>query len=100
MQEFKKLFGLFLFMTLMLVKVSSLHVYSHGDCDEDEIENCTVCDLAIEAQGSSFVQLVQPEVTFQPFFNFHKPHFDLVIIDKTSDLSFDLFSRPPPTLFS
>ncbi|WP_139063645.1 hypothetical protein [Flagellimonas eckloniae] len=82
----------------MLVKVSALHVYSHTDCDEDKIESCAVCDLALETQDTGFLDVTQPVVSTQSCFTYSESCFDIVNTDFTSSLSFNLFSRPPPSL--
>ncbi|WP_136465273.1 hypothetical protein [Flagellimonas onchidii] len=96
MPECKKVIGFLLFTTLILVKVSAFHVYVHHDSETDEIENCTVCDLVMENQGSE-LQFSTPVVEMDT------PEVIQVIKEivsgqqlKTIRFNFSLFSRPPP----
>ena len=38
----------------MLVKVTSFHVYSHQDNKVDTIENCSICELAVQNQNAEY----------------------------------------------
>ncbi|WP_289039399.1 hypothetical protein [uncultured Zobellia sp.] len=55
-----KYFSVFVLFSLILVKVTSFHVYVHQDDPADTIENCSICDVAIQNQNSEF--------TFTPTF--------------------------------
>ncbi|APA65796.1 hypothetical protein YQ22_16665 [Maribacter sp. 1_2014MBL_MicDiv] len=38
----------------MLIKVTSFHVYSHQDNKVDTIENCSICELAVQNQNAEY----------------------------------------------
>ncbi|MDC6364577.1 MULTISPECIES: hypothetical protein [Flavobacteriaceae] len=92
----RKIIGLLFFTSLMLIKVSGFHAYAHHDEDSDAIENCDICDLALENQT----------------LDFHVPHNSYEIADtefsikylktpkdeqlKEQSFHYYLFSRPPP----
>lgn len=89
----------FVFLTLMFFKVSSFHVYTHEDNGSDEIENCELCELAVENSKS--------ETLFTPFQVVELPMviragekqfalYSQIII--SSLIRFQLLSRPPPYL--
>ncbi len=83
----------------MFFKVSAVHAYSHEDSDHDSIENCLICESAIENQNSEFL--------FQDFMSFEYPiNYPLSLdsfetsfsrIIKNAE-SYSLFGRPPPAL--
>ena len=83
----------------MFFKVSALHVYSHQDSTKNQIENCKICDSAIENQNAKHLStalawLEKPFIhkfNVIPFFS-HKQKFT------TPKLHFRLFGRPPPAL--
>lgn len=95
----KTYLSIFFFAALMLVKVSTLHIYTHQDSDEDTIENCLLCDFALENQQTDFffgseTVLVHtfvdiPDVVESDFIN--------LFLD-TSLSDYTLFSRPPPSI--
>ncbi|SNY99819.1 hypothetical protein [Flagellimonas pacifica] len=96
MPEFKKFFGFFLFAALMLVKISALHVYTHDDTDVDAVENCTICDIALENQNSDF-QLDNDTLKISA----QEISQEAIGISADQQLkpirfNFLLFSRPPP----
>ncbi|MEX0312761.1 MAG: hypothetical protein AB3N18_01185 [Allomuricauda sp.] len=97
MPELKKVIGFVLFASLMLVKVSALHVYTHQDSEKDSVEHCDICDIAIENQTSD-VQ-INPIITIEHSPEIvettWEPHFDQQLT--TIRFNFSLFSRPPPT---
>jgi len=83
----------------MLFKVSAFHVYVHEDGATDEIENCTICDLAIENQTAEH-QVSQTQ-TFNP------PQKEIIVWQPTfveenivpyTFLHSRFFGRPPPSL--
>lgn len=99
MKEFRKLFGLFLFISLMLVKVSALHVYTHNECDSEQIEECEICDVVFENQNNehNFDNGFDLEVTENLFLVQESisinPHTFI-----SSPIEFRFFGRPPPSL--
>ena len=88
----------FLFFTLMFFKVSSFHVYTHHDSDSNDIENCELCELAIENQNTDFLldaSFTAVEHNFE-ILKFNQPvTYDLVVT--SSFLRFNFFGRPPPS---
>jgi len=96
MPEYKKVIGFVLFVSLMFIKVSAFHVYVHGDAKTDSIENCTICNLAVENQGLEMQFTVgvptvgPPQILVSPLKIGVNQQF------KTVRFNFSLFSRPPP----
>ena len=83
----------------MLFKVSSFHVYTHQDTVSDEIENCAICELAVENQNTEYI-LTPPQVTTAPFTNLDTKErtTTYTVATASSVLHFSLFGRPPPTV--
>ncbi len=81
----------------MVLKVSSFHVYTHQDDAQDTIENCAVCDVAIENQDLDFL-FPSPQATVNSTFDYatyEQPVIkDLVVPSFLLRNSF--FGRPPP----
>ena len=50
MKKRTTILSLAFFAILMLVKISSFHAYTHDDCNENSIEDCSLCELAVENQ--------------------------------------------------
>ena len=81
----------------MLFKVSAAHVYSHQEADIDTIENCKICDVAVENQEAEFVvsNVISLETPVQTPF----PKENLIYLPQTDSsklVHFRLFGRPPP----
>ncbi len=81
----------------MLFKVSAAHVYSHQDADFDSIENCKICDVAVENQEAEFVvtNTISIDTPVQTPF----PEENLIFLSQTDSskvVHFRLFGRPPP----
>ncbi|UII79713.1 hypothetical protein [Flagellimonas sp. CMM7] len=96
MKDFRKILGLFIFVSLMFVKVSALHVYAHQDGDQEKIENCKICDLAVENQNMELNQVSNPEAFHSTFLNSIDNNFYYISLSIEKDFSYYLFSRPPP----
>ena len=88
-----------LLLTLMFFKVSALHVFTHDDNSSDKIENCKICDSAINNQTA--------EHDFSSTFSIETPITKSIetaaVIGKSqiflsSKLHFRIFGRPPPSL--
>jgi len=84
---------------LMLCKVSAFHVYTHQDEAANEIENCSVCDVALENQYS--------ELHFPATYD----SLQIIAFDTSSENNFtkkvliynglrfsELYCRPPPSV--
>lgn len=98
MKQKKQLFGLFVLTTLMLVKVSAFHIYSHENFGADEIEDCTYCDLAIESQNAELLtQVYEENLTFNTLF-FETQAPQIAHQNNFAGLKdgLELFLRPPP----
>ncbi|MEM7485132.1 MAG: hypothetical protein AAF348_07975 [Bacteroidota bacterium] len=92
----KRIVGLLIFTFLMLIKVSALHVYTHHDDDCDAIENCEICDIALQSQSSNL------EIPSQFISSNHSIFLKVERFTENPQVSsrasnaFQLFSRPPP----
>jgi len=88
-----------LLFTLMFFKVSSFHVYSHQDTTSDDIENCKICELAIENQDAEYL-ITAPQTISIPItdLNYLKQSSDYEVVVSSSFLRSDFFGRPPPHL--
>lgn len=97
MKDFSKIVTLLSFVTLIFIKVSGFHVYSHADNDlDDTIENCHTCELAIEQQQNTFTTPIIfefEEVLPLADITFNAIEDRFFIKEGTP---FDFFSRPPP----
>jgi hypothetical protein len=92
-------FSAFLLFALMLFKVSSFHVYSHQDSSSDDIENCKICELAVENENAEFVftasqTMRTPVITTD--INTQSTVYDWVV--SSSFLRYNFFGRPPPNM--
>lgn len=94
-----KYFSVMALILIVLLKVSSFHVFAHQDSSIDTIENCTICDLAIENQNVEFTATVQSAKAPRAFVIVSK------VVSKAppsesspNHLHFKLFGRPPPGL--
>ncbi len=89
----------FLLFALMLFKVSSFHVYSHQDSTSDDIENCKVCEVALENQNTEF-QFIAPQalaIDFIAPYSYIQPvTYEMVV--SSSFLCVNFFGRPPPNV--
>jgi len=85
-------------LVLIFFKVSALHIYVHDDSCVEPIENCEICDAALEIQNGEYL--------FQDGFLIERPN-EIVgdtttsqIVSQTNtstSIHFRLFERPPPT---
>jgi len=92
-----QLFGVFLFLALLFIKVSALHTYSHNDTDH--IQDCTTCVLAIDNQQETLSINATTSFSFTVFQVFNEYNNTYVGTLQKNTLSYFLFSRPPPTAF-
>lgn len=87
----------FTLFALMFFKVSAMHVYSHQDASYDEIENCSVCDSAIENLEAEFLFQETSTIQIQSEILFSSDISELTSHETpTNKLHFRLFGRPPP----
>ena len=92
----RKIIGLLFFTSLMLIKVSGFHAYTHHDEDSEAIENCDICDLAIENQTldfhvpDNFCEIADTEFSIKYLKTLKDEHLE------EQSFHYYLFSRPPP----
>ncbi len=86
-----------LLFTLMLFKVSSFHVYTHQDSTSDDIENCSVCELAIENQNTEYL-VIAPQILLNTILETNREvlTYEYRVAVTSSHFCYDLFGRPPP----
>jgi len=83
----------------MFFKVSSVHVYVHQDDDTDQIENCSICELAIENQQAEFLDNATVVLDFVEILQItSKPNILSAQTFVTSVERTQAFCRPPPSL--
>ena len=97
MLRLKKIFGLLLFASLMLLKVSAFHVYVHEHESCNTVEDCEICDIVLDNQTSD-LDIPSP-VTFNEcqwvtYNDAILPQSNLFFFDSKQN---QLFSRPPPS---
>ncbi|MEW2921998.1 hypothetical protein AB1A65_11055 [Muricauda sp. ANG21] len=92
----KRFVGLLVILTLMLVKVSAFHIYSHQDCDSDTIENCNDCYLALVSQASDFDAPEDIQVVVNLYFTDNAQQLSIVEQFNGQSCNLFYFSRPPP----
>jgi len=87
----------FLLLTLMVLKVSSFHVYTHQDNITDTIENCNICDVALENQNTEYTFTSILVLLSTVVFIFYRK-LSFVSLNETPSLflRYKLFGRPPP----
>lgn len=89
----------FLLLTLILLKVSSFHEYTHQDANADDIENCKICELATENQDNDFVIVTPVVLTTATFVTYtYEPIVSYDLVLSSSFLHASFFGRPPPQL--
>lgn len=87
----------FVLFALMVLKVSSFHVYTHQDNTQDSVENCAICDLAIENQNQDLIYPTQ-QVTLSPtgvYLVYEQPVLKNLVVPSFF-LRNRFFGRPPP----
>lgn len=81
----------------MLIKVSSFHVYTHQDNSVDTIENCSICDMAIQNQNSDFTFVAILAVILLTAIIFTgKKLLPLSLEAPSFYFRYAIFGRPPP----
>ena len=97
-EKFKCLSVLVLLFVVVL-KVSSFHVFTHQDNASDTIKNCAICDLAIENQDAEFVDTFQTTATTPNVITVSKPLLKAYRSETSPTyLHFKIFGRPPPDI--
>lgn len=86
-------------LILMFFKVSAFHVYTHQDNSSNQIENCKICDSAIENQNAEHLSV---STVFVEMPKIASVQTQAILGDTqifiASKVHFRLFGRPPPTL--
>lgn len=97
MKEILQRCSAFLLIGLLLIKISSFHVYEHQDTLDDSLEHCEHCLLVLNAQQSE--GLITPVFFLQeystPVLYEQKIISSGFLFTKTAKPVI-LFSRPPP----
>lgn len=90
--------SIFMLFTLMLLKVTSLHIYTHND-STDKIENCETCYFSFQNQKIDFSVTTFIVLTTLTLVLHKKKHIRRTTIDFSSlNLISTRFGRPPPYL--
>lgn len=81
----------------MLLKVSSFHVYTHQDKILDTVENCTICDFAIQNQNAEFIfTSIFIIISLPVLYVGLKLSFVSIAETPSQFLRLKFFGRPPP----
>ncbi|WP_423999635.1 DUF2645 family protein [Maribacter sp. IgM3_T14_3] len=89
--------SVFILFCLMLIKVTSFHLYSHDDNSVDTIENCSICDMAIQSQNSEFTFVAILVLILLPFIFFTDKKITPLVLEASSFyFRYATFGRPPP----
>ncbi len=94
----KKIGILFLFSALIFIKVTSFHVYTHqNDNDNNTVENCSICDIVSLNQENQFI--VSEEISLPVANLILVPYlrtFASSLNTYESNTCLKFYSRPPP----
>ncbi len=83
--------------TLMLIKVTSFHIYTHQDNSLDTIENCNICNIAIQNPHAEYLFTAIVGFIFITIFILFKERPSLFVSETPSSfLRISFFGRPPP----
>ncbi len=88
----------FLLMALLLVKVSSFHVYAHQGEPDSSVEHCSVCDVTLENQQPEIAGEMVHHVILSPVPDTSRINFLPHVSDNSQYSFLRLFGRPPPSL--
>ncbi|SFR84537.1 MULTISPECIES: hypothetical protein [Maribacter] len=81
----------------MLIKVTSFHVYTHQDNTVDTIENCSICDLAVQNQNSEFTFVAILMLVLLSVIIFTGKKLSPLVFEAPSFyFQYAIFGRPPP----
>ena len=96
MLQAKRICGFVVFTTLLLIKVSAFHVYTHHHDDCDSVENCEICDVVFDNQTSDF-DVPQPIILDSPRWVLSKDFSISISSIFIDDSKLNRLScRPPP----
>ncbi len=90
--------GIFFLVGMLFAKITAFHVYEHHDVENDTVDQCELCILAIDNQQSEIVSLSFTALNQPSSFWDYEPRifFSSIQIPKTQ-LEFHHCSRPPPS---
>ncbi|WP_430908803.1 hypothetical protein [Maribacter sp. 2-571] len=88
----------FVLLTLLLVKVTSLHVYTHAEDCDTSIEQCAICDVALENQQPYQLSDSVYEFRFVDIPIVTTVNYGYRSLSESPLSRFSLFGRPPPFL--
>ena len=81
----------------MLIKATSFHVYTHQDSPDDSIENCSICDIAVQNQNSEFTLIAIFVLIILPLIIYTDRKIVSLVFDAPSFFfPYAQFGRPPP----
>ncbi|NAS10640.1 hypothetical protein [Poritiphilus flavus] len=88
----------FILLGLLLIKISSFHIYDHQDSSIDPMAHCELCLQAIEGQQMEMLYppFVADQVISTPILFERKAIFPGPVLSNTATPAI-LFSRPPPS---
>ncbi|MUH34467.1 DUF2645 family protein [Zobellia amurskyensis] len=90
-------FSVFILFSLILIKVTSFHVYTHQDDSADTIEKCSICDVAIQNQNSEFTFACILVLILLPLIIYTGKKVSSLVLETSSFyLPYVHFGRPPP----
>ncbi|MEL6916453.1 MAG: hypothetical protein AAFO99_01860 [Bacteroidota bacterium] len=100
MGKMRQFCTLFVFTALMFVKVSAFHVYTHDDAEEDTVDNCALCDMAMDIQQSvTFVPTPISISTIDTFVYLSESPLIQHQVANVNDIHcHSILSRPPPSM--
>ena len=77
-----------------------MHMHTHHEDDNgDEIENCVLCELAIENQNSDAIITTPLVFTSPQVYNCTiKPFCSYILVLSSLNIHSSLFGRPPPSI--
>jgi len=87
------------FITLMLLNVSALHVHTHYDDHDDDVNDCSICELIIQNQQQQHY-LANPFESFEiiPIPVFYHQDSGYTSINVSTNIDDFNFGRPPPSI--
>lgn len=77
--------------------MTSFHVYTHQDNTVDTIENCSICDLAVQNQNSEFTFVAILMLVLLSVIIFTGKKLSPLVFEVPSFyFQYAIFGRPPP----
>ncbi|WP_222984094.1 hypothetical protein [Flagellimonas meishanensis] len=91
-----RVFGVLLFVTLMMFKVTALHVYSHQDDNGDTVENCQICHVLVENQTVEVPFVAMVTLPIVPITTVTVEVAQEQTVWESQQYGLSYISRPPP----